>query len=268
MLNAANGAAASKESTKAPSSSLPSLPPLTQRTRNRYGDATTSVVKVAAPLRTTPAPALQKSMPIGQASSRSIASQQASSQQVNSQQASSRSIATQKSTPVEHSRSIAQSSGPAPAIKDIPAVLFLDVDGVLHPPNPKVDRLFFRKSCMELLRDVLLESGAKIVLSTTWRLHEEGRSALAAKLSEYGIPLFVSRTPSIAQFQRPKEILAWVAKNRPRTWVAVDDWPLHEDSRMDGHFVQTRQRHGLEPATAARICALFAQQSAVEPDAA
>jgi len=145
-------------------------------------------------------------------------------------------------------------------LEGLNAVLFLDVDGVLHPPNPKHERLMFRASCMELLRDVLQQSGAHIVLSTTWRLSEEGRTALAAKLTEHGCPLFVSRTPSIAQFQRPKEILAWVAKYQPQTWVAVDDWPLHEDPKMDGHFVQTRNRYGLQPDTAARIAQLFMQQ--------
>ena len=53
-------------------------------------------------------------------------------------------------------------------------------------------------------------------------INEEGRAAVAAKLAEYGIPPFVSRTPCIAQFQRPREIMAWVAKHRPRTWVALD----------------------------------------------
>ena len=157
----------------------------------------------------------------------------------------------------------APSSGRPQPVNGLDAVLFLDVDGVLHPPNPKHERLMFRASCMELLREVCQQVGCKIVLSTTWRLHEEGRNALAAKLAEHGCPQFVSRTPSIAQFQRPKEILAWVSKHKPAAWVAVDDWPLHEDQRMEGHFVQTRNRYGLQPDTAARIAALFHVQGVV-----
>ena len=96
-----------------------------------------------------------------------------------------------------------------------------------------------------------------------------GRAHLAAKLSEFGIPPFVSCTPSIAQFQRPREILAWVSKHKPAAWVAVDDWPLHEDQRMAGHFVQTRNRYGLQPDTAARICSLLeAQRDATSAAAA
>lgn len=149
---------------------------------------------------------------------------------------------------------------PNPELVGIDAVLFLDVDGVLHPPNPRHERLQFRTSCMELLRDVLQQTGAKIVLSTTWRLNEGARDHLARKLAEHGCPSFVSKTPSIAQFQRPKEILSWVGTYQPVRWVAVDDWPLHEDVRMAQHFVQTRPRHGLEPDTAGRIISLFSKQ--------
>ena len=115
-----------------------------------------------------------------------------------------------------------------PHLERLAAVLFLDVDGVLHPPNPKHERLQFRKTCMELLREVVAETGATIVLSTTWRLHPDARRYLGSRLAEYDLG-YVSRTPSIAQFQRPKEILTWVRKYKPVTWVAVDDWPLHED---------------------------------------
>ena len=145
-------------------------------------------------------------------------------------------------------------------LDNLECVIFLDVDGVLHPPNPKHERLFFRTSCMDLLKKICTESNCKIVLSTTWRLHEQGRATLAAKLAEHGCPGFVSRTPSIAQFQRPREILAWVNKHRPLTWCAIDDWPLHEDARMKGHFVQTRPRYGLQPDTAARVLSMLAAQ--------
>ena len=147
-----------------------------------------------------------------------------------------------------------------PSLRELDAVLFLDVDGVLHAPNPRHAIQLFQAKCMGLLKEVCDRTGCKIVLSTSWRLQEEARTHLAAKLAQYGCPPFVSRTPSIAQFQRPREILAWVAKHQPKRWVAVDDWPLHEDTRMHGKFVQTRNRYGLETETAARIVALFAEQ--------
>lgn len=159
----------------------------------------------------------------------------------------------------ESTSSSLKSSAP---LHGLDCVLFLDVDGVLHTPNPKHERLLFRSTCMDLLRSICAQTNCHIVLSTTWRLHEQSRAALAAKLAEHGCPEFVSKTPSIAQFQRPKEILAWVNKYRPVAWCAVDDWPLHEDPRMKGHFVQTRARYGLQPDTAARVVELLATQHA------
>ena len=151
--------------------------------------------------------------------------------------------------------------GAPSAIDDLEAVVFLDVDGVLHPTTIKNERMQFNPACMELLRVLLEKTGAAIVLSTTWRLHKEGRAALAAKLEEHGLPKFVSRTPSIAQFQRPREILAWCEKHRPKTWVALDDWPLHEDPKMPaGHFVHVRTKYGLQPDTAAKCLELFQAQ--------
>merc|ERR1719235_1992767 len=114
---------------------------------------------------------------------------------------------------------------------------------------------------MHLLRDIVETTGAEIVLSTAWRLDAEARSMLSQKLEEYGIPTFVGRTANIDMFHRSREILAWVRKHRPSSWVAVDDWPLGEETdEMTGHFVHSRPRYGLQPETAQRIIALFREQ--------
>lgn len=148
----------------------------------------------------------------------------------------------------------------APASLDgLPAVLFLDVDGVLHSVGITHQRQQFAPHCMKLLKEVVARCQATIVLSTAWREHPDGRRAVAEKLREWEIPAFVSRTPSIARFRRTREILAWVRKHKPATWVAVDDLPLLEEDpdSMTGHFVQTRQFYGLQPATADKIEELF-----------
>eukprot|EP00928_Gymnodinium_smaydae_P089351 TRINITY_DN73329_c0_g1_i1.p1 TRINITY_DN73329_c0_g1~~TRINITY_DN73329_c0_g1_i1.p1 ORF type:complete len:325 (-),score=83.72 TRINITY_DN73329_c0_g1_i1:93-1001(-) len=153
-------------------------------------------------------------------------------------------------------------AGAGRSLVGLPAVLFLDVDGVLHPTTAKHPRQQFLSSCMSLLREVLDATGASIVLSTAWRLHPDARRELGAKLAEHGLPPFVSRTPSLAQFHRAKEILAWVKKHKPLTWVSVDDWPLLEETKeVQGHFVQTRPRYGLLPDSADQIIELFSLQS-------
>jgi len=149
-------------------------------------------------------------------------------------------------------------------IDGLDSVLFLDVDGVLHSLNVTHPRQQFNAACMELLREVLTATSASVVLSTSWRLHTDARRELAEKLVEHGLPQFVSRTPSIAQFHRAREIFAWVRRHRPRTWVAVDDWPLEEEnSEITGHFVRTRPCYGLQRDTADRIIELFKHQAMV-----
>jgi len=150
----------------------------------------------------------------------------------------------------------------ATCLEELPVVLFLDVDGVLHPTTVRHPRQQFQRSCMALLFEILAATGACIVLSTSWRLHSGARKELAGKLREHGIPSFVSCTPNLAQFHRAKEILAWVRKYRPAAWVSLDDWPLLEENLpgMHGHFVQTRPRYGLLPETAAQVIETFRSQ--------
>lgn len=141
------------------------------------------------------------------------------------------------------------------------AVLFLDVDGVLHPAHCRFPRQQFKPDCMQLLKEVVQETGAEIVLSTAWRLNADARAFLAEKLEEHGIPGFVGRTANIDTFHRSREILAWVRKHQPSSWVAIDDWPLHEETNeMAGHFVHSRPRYGVQPDTADQIVDFFREQ--------
>lgn len=143
-------------------------------------------------------------------------------------------------------------------LDNLETVLFLDVDGVLHPVQVHFARQQFLRTCMTLLADVIARTDATIVLSTAWRLDAAACRTLAERLKEWGLPAFVSRTPQIAMFQRAREILAWVRKYKPQTWVAVDDLPLLEESEdMQGHFVQTRPRFGLQRDNAERIVELL-----------
>merc|ERR1712146_24345 len=80
-------------------------------------------------------------------------------------------------------------------------------------------------------------------------------------MGEHELPPFVSRTPSIARFRRTREILAWVRKYRPQTWVAVDDLPLlEENEEMRNHFVQTHPNFGMRQMDADKIIQLFRLQ--------
>lgn len=160
-------------------------------------------------------------------------------------------------------------NNPPPRVEGLPAVLFLDVDGVLHPVQARHPRQQFATGCLALVADVVKATGAAICLSTAWRLDPSARRFVEEKLREFGLGPPIGRTPNLAQFHRSREILAWVTKFKPSTWVALDDWPLNEeDSKMHGHFVQSRPRFGLQPDTAQRVVELFkAQQQRLKSQA-
>ena len=166
-----------------------------------------------------------------------------------------------------------RTSSKSKADRSLDAVLFLDVDGVLHPHcsnsvicSGQMESPLFLPTCMSLLQEIIRETGACIVLSTAWRIHDETRNRLMAKLLEWKLPVWIGVTRQLPGQQRPREILEWVDKHQPTTWVAVDDWPLHQAHRMHGHFVQTRSRTGLEHDTATRIKQLFAKQKQHQRD--
>ena len=135
-------------------------------------------------------------------------------------------------------------------------VVFLDVDGVLHPARPgRRKGARFRPEAMEALGAVLLTGGgAAVVLSSSWRLSEAGVSAVDAALVAAGLPPSAGRTPvSRCCGARPREILSWLDAHPPaRAWVALDDIDLpraarsgEERERLRGRCVTTDPRVGL-----------------------
>ena len=73
-----------------------------------------------------------------------------------------------------------------PTIKQHSKILFLDVDGVLNTQSCRGQDAIHPK-LLRRLAEVVLFSGAKIVLSTTWRLHVEFKQRLIDKLRTVGI---------------------------------------------------------------------------------
>ena len=133
-------------------------------------------------------------------------------------------------------------------------VIFLDIDGVLN-----CDRYLIESKCrgigidptrMLLVADIVRASGAKIVLTTSWRSHwsenpeecdamgREINEAFAAQgLSVYG------KTPRLG-YDREQEILAWLDENPEVTrFVIIDDmWLQHE--HLDAYIVKTSGYRG------------------------
>lgn len=151
-------------------------------------------------------------------------------------------------------------------------VVFLDIDGVCNRSGCRIllDGIYFvLPEKLELLKQLIDCTGAKIVLSSTWRFGWEYRellrpldteeqrevrhfNALEEKFQEYGMEFF-ARTPILDDkvFCRGDEIDLWLrewneAGREPvESYVILDDingWELRPHS---GRLVRTSFQKGL-----------------------
>ena len=90
-------------------------------------------------------------------------------------------------------------------------VIFLDIDGVLncdHTTNPRKFPYVVDKKLLARFKKLLSRTGAKVVLSSSWRLDPVG--LLAAK--HWGVP-FIDVAPDMPKKTRRDEVLAWLSKH-------------------------------------------------------
>jgi hypothetical protein len=121
-------------------------------------------------------------------------------------------------------------------------IIFLDVDGVLHPEEQQV--LFHEPACRQLER-IIKTTGASVVLSSTWRKYKDKTEKLNKILDVMEIPRVYSRTPDYGGiYQRDAEICNWLDENGAGLthWIAIDDFNLpgfntSHSPRLVGHFV-------------------------------
>lgn len=141
-------------------------------------------------------------------------------------------------------------------------VIFLDIDGVLNNMNTREtfeDFIFVSDDKILLLKQIVDATGAKIVLSSSWRAGWRAKDrnprcasddvrlfdALVYKLDEYGLAL-LSYTPHF--WHRGKEIDSWL-----KTWdgetiesfVILDDMDIKEFEPNSDRLIQTDICEGL-----------------------
>jgi len=136
-------------------------------------------------------------------------------------------------------------------------IIFLDVDGVLHAAN--YAKVSFDKPCMEALAYIQKETGAEIVLSSTWRLWEgkTGRDAVDKALKRFGIPKTVGQTPDLkGKAGRSEEIMQYVNRLKvPPHWIALDDMDM--TTELGGRMILTPPKIGLTMKLARRAVAVL-----------
>lgn len=126
-------------------------------------------------------------------------------------------------------------------------VIFLDIDGVVHPVQVTREYQFFRRDKMSLLRHLVQQSNAQIVLSSAWRLQPRTMSIVNQQLIRHGLDKVIDKTADFGVAgKRSAEILHWVKQNEPSAWIAIDDIDLAcDESRLANHFIHTNSQIGL-----------------------
>lgn len=135
-------------------------------------------------------------------------------------------------------------------------IIFLDIDGVLNstrsclayngfpwPGNvdldDDVDWHKFDDVAINLMRVLVEDSGAKVVLSSTWRHHTN----LKQLSNRFGFEI-IDKTGSESDNPRGDRIKDWLANHLEVThYVIIDDDTDMLPSQME-HFVQTMQTRG------------------------
>lgn len=139
-------------------------------------------------------------------------------------------------------------------------IIFLDIDGVLNsvawlktlPEPPRIDEMIDREAVRRLNRLLDETGGAKIVVSSTWRLGKSVQN-LQEILEKFGCTgTVIGKAPYLGK-RRGYEIQHWLSEQaeQPERFVILDD-----DSDMEHpspFLVQTTWQNGLldEHVTAA-----------------
>ncbi len=132
-------------------------------------------------------------------------------------------------------------------------VLFLDIDGVLNSKEYDAERDFdnrqnIDKTRLVLVKELVDKTHAKIVLSSSWRIHwdkderkcDETGIELNEIFGEYGLKIF-DKTPTLNRFDRADEIQAWLSAygDRVESFVIIDDEVAWKMSDLRDHLVRT-----------------------------
>lgn len=141
-------------------------------------------------------------------------------------------------------------------------ILFLDFDGVLnHIKWPCCDGSPFDPACVERVNLICRETGARIVVSSSWRMYEKESSRLPwlrGVMRGAGIQAdVIALTPDLSveamsgiimAFARADEIRMYLALTPAERFVILDDCA---DAGIDGHFVLTDYGVGITDANVA-----------------
>lgn len=134
-------------------------------------------------------------------------------------------------------------------------IIFLDIDGVLNSAVYDRQRTLsdgnIDKTRLVLVKELVDKTGAKIVLSSSWRDHWEKNpedlddvgKELVSVFAEAGLEIY-GKTPKVGYLERSEEIRMWLKENPGVThFVALDDHGYNWGD-LEAFLVQTNYRIG------------------------
>ena len=128
-------------------------------------------------------------------------------------------------------------------------VIFLDIDGVvcLHKNKINCDNEeVFDAECCRRLKEIMQQTGSKLVLSSTWRLFPESIRDMLRQFKPFGIVKedFIGKTPLLDE--RGQEILSYLKKHSEiDTFVALDDETYECEAFPYDRLILTESHSGI-----------------------
>ena len=124
-------------------------------------------------------------------------------------------------------------------------VIFLDFDGVLNSNVFVLDStqkapFFLEDDKMLLLKNIIDETNAKVVLSTSWREIWNRDLTVSKQLKDYfdSFDIAVYDVTKCVNYHRPSEIKEWLSRHDVSYYVILDDITDPWDG-LDDHVVTT-----------------------------
>ena len=138
-------------------------------------------------------------------------------------------------------------------------IIFLDVDGVLNSLQDGNSVRLRTDSHLKLLKQIVDATGAKIVLSSSWRIgHTKARNNLLKRLEEYGLQIMDSTPVLSGASSRGDEIRQWLNESK----YEIESFVILDNEDDMGEFtaknlVQTNTAIGLQDKDASKCISML-----------
>ena len=133
-------------------------------------------------------------------------------------------------------------------------ILITDIDGVLNCDTTTdtletkfINYVGIDDDKIEKLKKIIDATDAYIVLSSTWRLHQEHRNHFLKKLGDYK-NRYIDRTPYLMRDIRANEIHEWLQRQEDKDDISIailDDMGCECLDRFGDAFIHTVESIGL-----------------------